>query len=86
MSRGTIKILLLCGVLLLIYGVAFAYSFSGWGYAGYGGRRYDNGRYGGYRTPSFFYWGGANYYGDPSVRSGSLTGPGRGGAGPGAGK
>ena len=47
MSRGTVKLLIVCGVLLLIYGVVFAYSNRGWGYAGYGGRRYDNGTYGG---------------------------------------
>jgi hypothetical protein len=86
MNRGTLKLLILCGVLVCVYGIVYAYSMRGWGYAGYGGHRHHTGYYSGYRSPSIFYWGGANYYGNPSVRSGSVSGTGRSGSGPGSGK
>jgi hypothetical protein len=86
MTRGTVKLIIVCGILVVGYGVVYSYSVRGWGYAGYGGRRHDNGMYSGYRSPSIFYWGGASYYGNPSVRTGSVSGSGRSGAGPGAGK
>lgn len=82
----TIKILLLSLVLLVVYGVAWSYASRGWGYAGYGTHRRDDGHYYGSRGPSFFYFGGANYYPTTSVRRDSTGGPGTSGRGPGTGK
>lgn len=78
MNPWTSKIVLFFGVLLLGgYAMLFVPALRGYGYAGYGGF---------HRGPSFFYWGGVNTYHDPSVRSGSRSGPGVRGGGPHAGK
>ena len=83
-SKG-IWIILLAG--LLLYSVAWSMASKGYGYAGYGARHDDNrGGYYGHRGPSFFYFGGANYYPNSSVRKGSTGGPGSFGQGPGSGK
>lgn len=62
-------------VIVIVFAALFVLTYScsrnGYGYMGY---------YGYYRGPSFFYWGGPSYFYGPSVRSGSLGGPGvRGG-------
>lgn len=81
------KTALLVVVLLLIYAVTWAVSSSGWGYAGHGTYRDDTGRYHYGHGPSFFYWGGSNYYGPTaSSRTGSVGGAGSGGLGPSSGK
>lgn len=64
-------------VLVLFYSLILYASTIGWGYAGYRGFYYG---------PSFWYWGGPRYYIGPSVRSGSIGGPGHRGGGPGSGK
>lgn len=63
--------------LVVVYFLILMVSFRGCGYAGYGGY---------HRGPSFFYWGGARTYHEPSVRSGSVGGPRTAGGGTGAGK
>ena len=69
---------LLIGGLVLLYFFTLRLSASGWGYAGYRGY---------HRGPSFFYWGGgASYYGKPSLKGGSLSGPSHLGGGPSRGK
>ncbi len=65
-------------VLLIVLGIYVAFFFlvyscarDGYGYMGYHGY---------YRGPSFFYFGGPRYYYGPSLRAGSVGGPGvRGG-------
>ena len=59
--------------LISIYFGLFFMSFSGWGYSGHGGYYY--------RSPSFWYFGGASHYPNKSMRSGSLGGRGTGGGG-----
>ncbi|MCP4520230.1 MAG: hypothetical protein GY827_00800 [Cytophagales bacterium] len=75
-------------ILLLLYGVMFYYASEGWGYL----KGYDIEYYQGTRTyssgPSFWYGtGNVSYYrGEPSVRSGSVTGGSQRGGGIHAGK
>ena len=76
-QRGSVFLGLIV-VLAILYFFLMSISLRGWGYAGYS-RGYA------YRS-SFWYFGGAHYYGGPSVRSGSLGGPGYAGGGPSAGK
>lgn len=64
-------------LLAIIYFALFSYSSKGYGYAGYGG--YHHG-------PSFWYFGGANYYPSRSLRQGSLGTSGTRGGGLHAGK
>lgn len=72
------KYMLLSGLLLGgIYLYLFSFASAGYGYMGYNG--YNNG-------PSFWYWGGHHTYYDRSLRSGSISGTGRRGGGPGSGK
>lgn len=75
-SQGivTIGILVVMGVLFF---TAFSFGTRGYGYAG--SRGY-------HRGPSFFYWGGANTYHNPSARAGSVGGPGHLGGGTSGGK
>ena len=75
-ERGS-AVMALVLILGLVWGGAFYLGSRGWGYSGY---------YGYHRGPSFFYWGGANTYHSPSVRSGSVGGPGHRGGGVGGGK
>tara|TARA_B100000902_G_scaffold237782_1_gene225252 strand:- start:161 stop:427 length:267 start_codon:yes stop_codon:yes gene_type:complete len=75
-ERGSIVISVMV-ILGIIYLAAFYFGSRGWGYSGY---------YGYNRGPSWMYWGGASTYHDPSVRSGSLGGPGHRGGGIGGGK
>lgn len=51
---------------VIVYVLLFALAREGYGYAGYGGW---------HRGPSFWYWGGATTYHEPSVRLGSVGGP-----------
>jgi hypothetical protein len=81
-----IKLLLLSLVLILLFGGAWAYAARGWGYAGYGTRRHDDGRYYGMHGPSIFYFGGASYYPTGNLRRDGVGGPGSTGRGPGMGK
>ncbi|MFN3203040.1 MAG: hypothetical protein ACE366_31895 [Bradymonadia bacterium] len=60
------------GLLVVIYFLLFSAGCNGYGYAGHGG--YHHG-------PSFWYWGGVRTYHDPSVRSGSRSGPSHSGGG-----
>lgn len=56
-------------VIFVVYLLLFSFSAHGYGYPGYNG--YASG-------PSFLYLGGVgHYYGRPSMRTGSLGGPGR---------
>jgi len=76
-QKGSVVIGVLV-ILALAYAFMMFLSFRGWGYAGYtGGRAY---------APSSLYFGGPQYYGSSSVRSGSAYGPSHVGGGPGAGK
>ena len=75
-SGGSVMIIVAI-VLVVIYLFAFRFGSRGWGYPGY---------YGYHRGPSFFYWGGARTYHDPSVRTGSRSGPSHRGGGLGGGK
>ena len=81
-----IKLAFLVFGLIVAYGIAWSYSTKGWGYAGYGTERDENGNYYGTRGPSIFYFGGASYFPSSSVRRDGLSGPGSTGRGPGMGK
>ncbi len=59
-------------VLGLAYLMLVRVSLGGWGYMGHGGY---------HRGPSFWYMGGPQVYHEPSVRSGSQSGPGHTGGG-----
>lgn len=72
MGFFTKKVWIIVGILSLVYFSLFAFSFGGYGYAGH--RGYNRG-------PSFFYFGGAHHYPGPSVRGGSMGGPGQMGGG-----
>lgn len=63
--------------LAIVYLIAMPFGCRGCGYAGYGGF---------HRGPSFFYWGGVPTFHGPSVRTGSVGGPGFRGGGPRGGK
>jgi hypothetical protein len=75
-SDGSATIIVMV-VLAVIYIFATDFSTRGWGYSGYNG--YGHGR-------SFWYFGGANTYHDPSARTGSVGGSGSRGGGLGGGK
>lgn len=64
-------------VMAVVYFIALRAGASGWGYMGY--RGYHHG-------PHWSYWGGPNVYHNPSVRSGSSSGPNVRGGGFGSGK
>ena len=66
-------------LLIWLFSASFTCASRGWGYPGYGG-----GYYGGWGRS--FYWGGPSTYYDPSVREGSLGGPGHAGGGLSGGK
>lgn len=72
------KAVLITSVALgIIYFSLLSAAANGYGYMGY---------YGYHRGPSFFYWGGPSTYYDRNVRSGSVSGSGVRGGGPGSGK
>jgi hypothetical protein len=72
------KVALIIAIILgIIYLALFSLASNGYGYMGYNG--YHSGS-------SFWYWGGATTYTEPSNRSGSINGTNRIGGGPGSGK
>ncbi len=78
MNRTRLAIIVAGGILGLIYVAMLFPASKGYGYLGY---------YGYHRSPSFFYFGGPRvYHARPSVREGSLGGPGQTGRGLTAGK
>jgi hypothetical protein len=83
-QRGGVIIGLLVG-LAAIYLLVFTFSARGWGYPGYASSGAADTRYGGF-SGGFFYWGGPSIYRGPSVRDGSVSGPGYRGGGVGGGK
>ncbi len=77
MDKTTAALYISGAILGLIYLVLINLASNGYGYPGY---------YGYYRGGSFWYWGAPNTYHDKSVRSGSGSGAGVRGGGPGSGK
>ncbi len=75
-QRGSVVIIVVA-ILVCIYIFGFFISRQGWGYTGY---------YGYHHGPSFWYFGGPNYYRGASVRSGSVSGPSHVGGGLSGGK
>jgi hypothetical protein len=75
-GSALLSILLIVG-LTAMFLMLLRMSTSGWGYTGYAGY---------HRGPSFWYWGGPSVYTGPSVRSGSVSGPGNTGGGYSGGK
>ena len=75
-SKGSATIIVMV-VLAVIYFAATVFSTRGWGYSGYNGYRHG---------PSFWYFGGAQTYHNPSARTGSVGGSGSRGGGLGGGK
>lgn len=76
--NSTTKLQLICVVILGVgYFSLFPPATKGYGYAGYGG--YNSG-------PSFWYFGGPNFYGEPRNLAGSIGGSNPLGGGPGSGK
>lgn len=78
MNRTWLAIIVVSAVLGFIYLGMLLPARSGYGYTGYRGH---------YGSPSFFYFGSSRgYYGRPSVRGGSVSGPGQTGRGLSGGK
>lgn len=75
---ATGKVVLITSIILgIFYFALMSAASNGYGYMGY---------YGYYRGPSFWYFGGPTTYYDRNVRSGSVSGAGVRGGGPGSGK
>lgn len=77
MSKTGTVVLITVFVLGFIYIGLMSSAANGYGYMGY--RGYHHG-------PSFWYFGGTSTYYDRNVRSGSVSGSGVRGGGPGSGK
>ena len=73
MNKTWLAIIVASGILAVIYISMLFPASRGYGYMGY---------YGYHRSPSFFYMGGPRVFHErPSVREGSLGGPGQTGRG-----
>ena len=77
MSKTLLAVIFSTVVLGGAYAAMFPPALNGYGYPGY---------YGFHRGPSFWYFGGPSTFHDRNVRSGSVSGSGVRGRGPGSGK
>jgi hypothetical protein len=77
MKKTTKAVFLISAILGVIYFSLMSVASNGYGYMGYYGYGYG---------PSFLYFGGPTTYYNRNVRSGSVSGAGVRGGGPGSGK
>lgn len=77
MNKTIIHMLIWSGVMGVFYFSLIPSASSGYGYMGHRGY---------HRSHSYWYWGGPNTYYNRNIRSGSVSGAGVRGGGPGSGK